>query len=1054
MSLAEAHALVSLLLTPPDIPSTSQNDKTWFTTIISAKVQEYSMKCGVNLSLGSDIHFDYVRCCVNALINLKFELINANNRQEDDTNKSSIPKLEADALSISQQKSVSGLVEMIVALGLLPNLLDGVGIPLEKRSSFLQSILTAIPERVIIERYKQLVFSVESLLELAKYKQFYSLIVTKHLGDILGCLIQVAHAPLMKPKEESPDKQKVGDIEVADESFVMTVPLYERLSSDQERFKQDLNKLIDKTYQPAIVKNLMILQSIPAAKKSKTPKWYGKTVTSLLSSRLVLPDGVLHVVRGVMDLGGVEGNNFDWNKVTMIANVLGNPPHGNYKETEDYYTKVCPQLLELLEHADSTISMIASMGIKTAAERSLILGRRYLLDILMEPFLKLSRGYREALAVTEVELDLCLKNLYKVFVLGNDPSLMFVTHLEPVIVILMNLHMAITFGVSHLRDPVKQLIERYLRYSDRATSLLMLRSFALDEAPITTLNRTKMMHRDVIFSSGDEGGVKVIKKVDSEQSFYVTDDEKAIVIQDLLEELKDKALYSQFFLSLMEDLSNVMMEDQKDDFNPEIPEPSPGQDLEQQLLDLENHLDSTMHRMRKNLMVIRLLGLLSEDKSFQENLLKESGKMIQFVCTSVRRAAINMKNGVESSTIAIQSLNMALSILTVHLTQTNVPADDWVRMQESVEDLEQLSHHDDERVSRVSEQLHSLVMTQGVMLKELNNLKEKTSQIKTETEKMRVKANEMKQMKVDKENKVLDEKKALLKEKADELKKQKEGRRNKVREPKSKYEEALYNISDPLLPVQGHGLIQLGKLVDQKDAEAVENIDKIRLIFQSNLEDEDSYIYLSSISGLVSCARYRPELIIDCLTKEYSLVQTRKINAAAELTDDHSMAVRTKVGEALVKITQELGELTPKYKNVLLNSFFSVVNDPDVLVRASSLSNLGEVCKNLRFSLGHVTGEVLLHLSACVKDVAAEVRAAAVMVLTMILQGLGKDAFVVLHDTLRDIYRELKMLSNTEREDMVLKHISLALEEIDKIVRQLLTPENKLEKKIIMNPAF
>merc|ERR1711915_686911 len=294
----------------------------------------------------------------------------------------------------------------------------------------------------------------------------------------------------------------------------------------------------------------------------------------------------------------------------------------------------------------------------------------------------------------------------------------------------------------------------------------------------------------------------------------------------------------------------------------------------------------------------------------------ESGKMIQFVCTSVRRAAINMKNGVESSTIAIQSLNMALSILTVHLTQTNVPADDW----------EQLSHHDDERVSRVSEQLHSLVMTQGVMLKELNNLKEKTSQIKTETEKMRVKANEMKQMKVDKENKVLDEKKALLKEKADELKKQKECRRNKVREPKSKYEEALYNISDPLLPVQGHGLIQLGKLVDQKDAEAVENIDKIRLIFQSNLEDEDSYIYLSSISGLVSCARYRPELIIDCLTKEYSLVQTRKINAAAELTDDHSMAVRTKVGEALVKITQELGELTPKYKNVLLNSFFSVVN--------------------------------------------------------------------------------------------------------------------------------
>ena len=55
------------------------------------------------------------------------------------------------------------------------------------------------------------------------------------------------------------------------------------------------------------------------------------------------------------------------------------------------------------------------------------------------------------------------------------------------------------------------------------------------------------------------------------------------------------------------------------------------------------------------------------------------------------------------------------------------------------------------------------------------------------------------------------------------------------------------------------------------------------------------------------------------------------------------MAVRTKVGEALVKITKELGEITPKYKNLLLNSFFSAANDPDHLVRASSLSNMGKL---------------------------------------------------------------------------------------------------------------
>jgi len=1052
MGLAEAHSLVSLLITPPEIPPNSNSDSNWFVSIIGAKVQEYSSKCGLGIALGSDTYFDYVRCCVNALINLKFELTNIATSSETETGKETSPgpKLQPDTLSIAQQKSVSALVQMVLALGVLPNLLPGVTTPTDKRSVFLQTVIKAIPDRAILERYKQLVFSTESLLELAKYKQFNTLIVTKHLGDILACLVQIASAPLMKPKDEDEEASKdAKDIEVKEDAFIMTPDLHERLSKDQERFKVELEKIIEKTYQPLIVKFLLILQSNSENKTFKTPKWFSKTISSLLSARLVLPGGVMHVVRGVMDLGG-EGDSFDWKKIGLIADVLGNPPHGNYKETEQYYGKVCPQLLELLDSTETTVSMIACYSIKTAAERSLILSRRFLLDPLTEPFTRLTGEFKDALAVTEKELDDCIKNLFKIFVIGNDPTLMFVTHLEPIIIILMNLHMSITFGASHLRDPVKQIVERYLKYSDRSTSLLMLRAFALDEAPETIQNRTKMMHNDVMFANGDEGGVKVIQKTDSEQSFYVTDDEKSIVVQDFLEELKDKALASQFFLSLMEDLTNNMIDDDNSTLDVELPESVPGQDMEQQLLDLEKHLDSTMHKMRKNLMVIRLLGLLSEDKSLQDNLLKETEKMIQFVSASVKRAAVGVKNGVESSTMAVQSLNMALSILTVHLTQANVSTEDWVKMQDSAADLETLSHHQDERISKMSGQLHTLVLTQGVMIQEVKNLKEKTAQIQEETAKMKQKVNEMKQTKVDQENKTLDEKKAQLKQKAEELKKQKENRKNKTKETKTKYEEALYDISDPLLPVQGHGLIELSKLIDEKDPETLENIDKVRLIFQSNLEDEDSYIYLSSITGLVSCGRYRPELVLDCLTKEFCMVLDRNIKQDQEEDEDKAMAIRTRVGEALVKITRELGEVTPKYKNILLNTFFSASNDPDPLVRASSLSNMGEVCKNLRFSLGSIAGEVLQHLSACSRDVSAEVRAAAVMVLTMMLQGLGRDTFTVLQSTLRDIYRELKMLASTEKEDLVLGQVSLALEEIDTIVRGFLIPENTSEKKIFV----
>ena len=52
------------------------------------------------------------------------------------------------------------------------------------------------------------------------------------------------------------------------------------------------------------------------------------------------------------------------------------------------------------------------------------------------------------------------------------------------------------------------------------------------------LTRALSLHKDLVFGAGDEGGVVVKTRTSSEQSFYLTDDEKSIVIQDLLEELK------------------------------------------------------------------------------------------------------------------------------------------------------------------------------------------------------------------------------------------------------------------------------------------------------------------------------------------------------------------------------------------------------------------------------------------------------------------------------------------------------------------------------------
>ena len=135
---------------------------------------------------------------------------------------------------------------------------------------------------------------------------------------------------------------------------------------------------------------------------------------------------------------------------------------------------------------------------------------------------------------------------------------------------------------------------------------------------------------------------------------------------------------------------------------------------------------------------------------------------------------------------------------------------DWERMLASTANLKTLEDHTDYRIAKISGQLYNLIATQGIVVEEVRLLKANTKKIQEETEKLRAKA--------DQENQTLDEKKAQLKAKADDFKNQKELRKKKAAEPKSPYEAAMYDVSDSLVPVQGHGLICLTRLLVERDA--------------------------------------------------------------------------------------------------------------------------------------------------------------------------------------------------------------------------------------------
>ena len=71
-----------------------------------------------------------------------------------------------------------------------------------------------------------------------------------------------------------------------------------------------------------------------------------------------------------------------------------------------------------------------------------------------------------------------------------------------------------------------------------------------------------------------------------------------------------------------------------------------------------------------------------------------------------------------------------------------------------------------------------------------------------------------------------------------------------------------------------------------------------------------------------------------------------------------SATTRMKLGEALLRATKRCGELVPLYFKTLVQAFLAGVKDKESFIRASSLSNLGEVCRLSPHTLPSTVHEV------------------------------------------------------------------------------------------------
>ncbi|NXJ85647.1 TNG6 protein, partial [Trogon melanurus] len=126
------------------------------------------------------------------------------------------------------------------------------------------------------------------------------------------------------------------------------------------------------------------------------PAWLRRLCGRLLSERLMRPNGVQAVVRGVMEGTGAGGTGaeaaaVDWRKCDAVAKILASCPQ-QCLSPEDYYRLVCPQILDLLHIQDRLTARqfqrVAVAALLAVARDRPQLAEKHLLQPLLAPLLR------------------------------------------------------------------------------------------------------------------------------------------------------------------------------------------------------------------------------------------------------------------------------------------------------------------------------------------------------------------------------------------------------------------------------------------------------------------------------------------------------------------------------------------------------------------------------------------------------------------------------------------------------------------------------------------
>ncbi|GBN46071.1 Transport and Golgi organization protein 6 [Araneus ventricosus] len=966
-------------------------------------VTEYIQPCFGDKCTTCD-YLKFLQLCLVLLRLLKIALTEESElgSKKSDASKLPIPKA---LLNMSQKNVLQKSLQFAVALGILPNLLRGIGIPLSKRLKHAIILERFTSESTLYQKHIQIAVCLDTLIGCLECEAMQSTILSCHGTDILAALLQLCHAPIKKIEKTEGSSTEPSQTDNSNHSEAQIINM---MLAHRKYFAPHLETFLKQICPSLLMWELLLFQGIPIkideseAAIAKSPLWLRKICNQMLTDMILQNQGIADLVQVVLDKAydaDIRTGKVDSSRIEAVARLITYNPV-RHISVGDYIQRLSKQVFQLLHlkgsQMDGLLKYVASCIVLQFCERDIKSAEQHFLVKLLKPLWSCVRQPTNSqvnVVVKEIELTTCIEDLHQIFAFSSNLlSRKYIKLLFPFSHCLCNMFFFLLRGKSFLKSKVKNLINAILRNATDEEALSLLHAVSFSNNKHCGVYITK-----VSFVNGEEGGIVAVQKVEEDFPDEIV---RYHAILDLLSELQNKNLNRSYILLVLKEFCTFHLESKDNVMDPEnikagILFNALLQELSEWNVDIGEALMSNISEVIDILMtLLESICNCRTDATFYEktlwvvlmilnSILESDDQLTPADWSSLKKCLPSLKK-LQKSDIDSDLKEIIFSII-IHIAThgaackngieivkdfvTNFPDHASVALKPSEQSLLDLVEKFDRECNLSAQSIKSKPPSCIASSNESCSKASSSSVKRTQSEKGVPKHNTNSSKKSSDSAKIskLDESASKKKD--------------------SPYMLAMRDARTSLVHIKGNGLISLVNLLKEKDEETLQNKKEVLKTLRKSLEDEDSHVYIPAIQALSILGAIEPDFVLPYVLNQYQASEEKHIVL--------------KLGEVLLKICNTLGDSLSKYKDILLHAYLVGTKRDDPQIRSSSLSNLGQACMCLKFQISnHWLQEILNSVLTFLKtDPDLEVRRCAVMVIYLLLKGLDKDVLTHIYSS-------------------------------------------------------